>query len=214
MVLRPGDHYTVVESSTGEYHTFPEAPQKVYAKFRHAWVLVRNKRPYVPVLEGAPLPSPARRSEDNAKYFSVFFRPWTLLAGSEDVPELQHLGIPPAQLRGFYDRAPAGIRRRLRGPQPPPQSIPTQEAQRWAAAWEEYLRGSRRTGTGLTALAQERSSHDGAAEPPRSALQRWGSQRESPSPGAPHCSGSWRRPRAGTRPCWPPGLYKELKHRV
>ena len=104
VVLRPGDHYVVVPCPSGSYDTFPDVP--VLQKFRHAWVILRNKRPYVPVLEGAPLPNGNRRPEDNAKYCLTFFRPWTLLSGSADVPELQHLGAPPSALNGFYLHAP------------------------------------------------------------------------------------------------------------
>ena len=72
IVLRPGTHYTVLECPENSYYTFPDKPERIYSVFRHAWVLVRNKRPHVPVLEGAPLPSSARSNDDNAKYFSVF----------------------------------------------------------------------------------------------------------------------------------------------
>ena len=141
VVLRPGTHYTVLECPTKSYYTFPETPERTYSVFRHAWVLVRNKRPYVPVLEGAPLPSTARSSDENAKYFSVFFRPWTLVAGSEDVPELQHLAIPPGMLSTVYGHAQPQVRRRLRGPQPPPHSLKREEALQWGRAWDEYVRG-------------------------------------------------------------------------
>ena len=59
VVLRPGDYYTVVPCKATQPEatcsTFPDV--LVLQKFRHAWVLVRNLRPHVPVWEGAPLPS-------------------------------------------------------------------------------------------------------------------------------------------------------------
>ena len=75
VVLRPGDHYIALPWGTAhgteQYFLFPDIP--ALSKFRHAWVIVRNKRPYVLVLEGAPLPNAARKAEDNARYCSVLF---------------------------------------------------------------------------------------------------------------------------------------------
>ena len=43
-------HYVVLECMDSSYHTFPEGPCTVYGTLRHAWVLVRNNRPHVPVI--------------------------------------------------------------------------------------------------------------------------------------------------------------------
>ena len=76
IILRPSRHFVVVEPCDDTYFTFPDHPQQL-SVFRNAWVLVRNKRPHVPVLEGTRLPSALQRPQDYAKYCSVFFRPWT-----------------------------------------------------------------------------------------------------------------------------------------
>ena len=39
------------------------------------------------------MPAPSRDPEDNAKYFSVFFRPWTLLREQTRLPHLGDVGI-------------------------------------------------------------------------------------------------------------------------
>ena len=77
--LLPGTHYQVLEehSAVDEYWTFPREPSSVFKHFRHTWVIVRRRRPFVPVLEGATVPSPSKPPLENAKYLSLFFRPWT-----------------------------------------------------------------------------------------------------------------------------------------
>ena len=46
--VQPGVHYTAVESSSNTYFLFPpETP----GHFRHAWALVRKRRPDVVVIE-------------------------------------------------------------------------------------------------------------------------------------------------------------------
>ena len=87
--MRPGLHYIVREpQANDDYVTF--APS--YANLRNSWVIVRRAGPHVPVLEGSPLPSPSRSKEENGKYFSLFFRPWTLVDTRPDVPHLSQLG--------------------------------------------------------------------------------------------------------------------------
>jgi len=98
-----GKHFVVLEPEGGEYVTFPDKPDNIYKNLRHLWVLRRRNRPEVPVLEGVALPRQGRSQEQNAKYCSVFFRPWTLLEGavtsserpdrSVDVPHLRQLGV-------------------------------------------------------------------------------------------------------------------------
>jgi hypothetical protein len=98
-----GKHFVVSEPEGEEYVTFPDKPENIYKNLRHLWVLRRRNRPIAPVLEGAALPRQGRSQEQNAKYCSVFFRPWTLLddatTSSEwpewcvDVPHLRQLGV-------------------------------------------------------------------------------------------------------------------------
>ena len=45
------------------------------------------------VIEGLKLPSTSRSSIYNSQYCSLFFRPWTFLAGNEIVPHLSLLGV-------------------------------------------------------------------------------------------------------------------------
>ena len=74
---QPGVHFKAVEPTSGDYFLFPEEA----GNFRHAWALVRKRRPDVVVIENLPLPSVNRPSAYNSKYCSLFFRPWTLFAG-------------------------------------------------------------------------------------------------------------------------------------
>ena len=50
ILLRPGLHHTVVETTDGAYYTFPEIPHLREQTFRNAWVLIRNNRPDVLVV--------------------------------------------------------------------------------------------------------------------------------------------------------------------
>ena len=129
----------------------------------------------MPVLEGAPLPNAGRKAEDNARYCAVFFRPWTLLPGTADVPELRHLGATPTRLRSFYEGAQLLVRRRMSkcGPRPPPNSMKAEEALRWAEAWDEYIRGSLNA-EGEREVTFLLSTHAGSSRP--SLQTRWGEQ--------------------------------------
>ena len=92
-------------SGEDKYVTFHEQPAEVYKILRHSWVLERRARPYVPVMEGVPLPAPNRNAEENAKYFSVLFRPWTLLGGARRaVPRLSQLGMTPESPAANLDK--------------------------------------------------------------------------------------------------------------
>ena len=77
IVAKPGIHYIAVPAKQQEYVLFPEQPHSIFETFRHAWVLVRKKRPDVIVIEGLKMPSTSRSPTENAKYCSLFFRPWT-----------------------------------------------------------------------------------------------------------------------------------------
>ena len=93
MKIVPGIHYVVVEPNADDtYFTFPTSPRSIYDLLRNCWILTRRARPHVPVLEGAKLPSQTAGDEYNAKYMSVFFRPWTLRGDEPGVPPLHSLG--------------------------------------------------------------------------------------------------------------------------
>ena len=151
VLLLPGKHYTVVEDTEDppQYFLFPNV--KNLEIFRNAWVLVRNKRPYVPVLEGMRIPSSESLKEEDAKYCNVFFRPWSLLEGTADVPELRLLGTPPSKLRKAYaDKNLSDTlqfqRHRLPRKRPAEpastDALHRKEALQWKSAWEEYIHGS------------------------------------------------------------------------
>ncbi len=90
----------VIEPNEGaDYVAFPADPADTYKVFRHAWVLVRKKRPDVVVIEGLRMPSASRAATENAKYCCLFFRPWTLLPGEARIPNLTLLGLPHERLR-------------------------------------------------------------------------------------------------------------------
>jgi hypothetical protein len=114
-IARPGVHYCVVEAENEEYCTFPEYPADIYAVFRHAWILLRKKRPDVVVVEGLRMPSTARSDVDNAKYCSLFFRPWTLLQGDAQVPFLSLLGIGRSILEEVYVHLRPSARKTVEG---------------------------------------------------------------------------------------------------
>ena len=60
-------------------------------------------RPQVIVIQRLKRPSPCRSPEENAKYCSLFFRPWTLLTGDVIVPNLSSLGLPVELLYSIYE---------------------------------------------------------------------------------------------------------------
>ena len=94
----------VEPTADDNYFTFPVDPMEVYRIFRHTWVLVRKKRPDVVVIEGKR-PSATRSTKENAKYFSLFFRPWTLLAGNTMVPNIALLGCVLDKVQELYDKS-------------------------------------------------------------------------------------------------------------
>ena len=102
VVAKPGLHYVVVEPEDSTYFTFPEEPKSIYETFRLSWILVRKKRPDVVVIEGLKMPSPSRSAQENAKYCSLFFRPWTNLLGTAVVPNIALLGCSRSVLQAIY----------------------------------------------------------------------------------------------------------------
>ena len=78
---RAGVHFRVLEPTTpGEYYTFPQGSEGTGRAWRHNWIITRRQRPHVPVLEGLATPSPAKSTEESAKYFSVFVQALVILA--------------------------------------------------------------------------------------------------------------------------------------
>ena len=131
----PGKHYTVIEPIKDEYYTFPSEPTRMYEVFRHRWVIVRNRRPYVPVLEGSRLPGPSAAPEDSAKYCSLFFRPWSLVSDTAHVPFLANMGFSRGSRAEALQRQGKVKRRRLIGKK---DGTPMN----WQQAWDEYIRGN------------------------------------------------------------------------
>ena len=62
---------------------------------RHYFILRRRPRPVVPCPEHTPLPKRGETTEERAKKFSVYLRPWTLLpeCASAVVPHLRDLNL-------------------------------------------------------------------------------------------------------------------------
>ena len=93
-----------------------------------------ENRPDVVVIEGLKMPRANRAADENAKYCSLFFRPWTLLPGTLRIPNLALLGMPHGKLVEVY--ATSGI-----------TSIPDQVQGlstfvAWDATWDEYVHGN------------------------------------------------------------------------
>ena len=131
----PAKHYTVIGPTKDEYYTFPSEPTRTYEVFRHRWVIVRNRRPHVPVLEGSRLPGPSAAPEDSAKYCSLFFRPWSLVSDTAHVPFLANMGFSRGSRAEALQRQGKVKRRRLIGKK---DGTPMN----WQQAWDEYIRGN------------------------------------------------------------------------
>ena len=87
---KPGTHYEVkTPTADDDYFVFPDIPE--LHVFRHQWIIVRRCRPAVPCLVGSR-PTPYTEAESDGKYFSLFFRPWTLVRAEVDIPHLSSLG--------------------------------------------------------------------------------------------------------------------------
>ena len=133
--LLAGRDYVVIEpDDEDDYFTFPAEPASVFGVLRHSWVVIRRRVPYVPVLKGVALPSGAKQREDNARYFSVFFRPWTLCASNDvHIPHLATLG---------YTYMPTLLplqRKRLRTRSKTKPST-VSEIHSFAKSWSAYLK--------------------------------------------------------------------------
>ena len=139
----PGVHYEAVDPPVSDdYFLFPEET----SRFRHAWALVRKRRPDVVAIDNLHLPSVNKGPVYNAKYGSLFFRPWTLFAGDATVPHLSYLCLTRASLQQELMKSSghqvSGGRKRFgrKRPAAPPVSSP--DKVEWASAWSEYVRGN------------------------------------------------------------------------
>ena len=146
VVARPGVHYTVLNARGDDvYSTFPEEPEKLFNVFRHAWVLVRRRRPYVIVINGERKPSSSRTATENAKYCSLFFRPWTALRGDAQVPHISLLGCPHDVLQKVYEGEDNPSTLKFRKTTPAVEKnldlLRLAESMNWHKAWDEYVRG-------------------------------------------------------------------------
>ena len=85
--LEPGRDYCVLEGGGADWLPFPDEPET--RDLRHDWVMVRRRRPVVPVFSAAPMPKHRPGEEErNALITMAYFHPWTLLAScaSEATP--------------------------------------------------------------------------------------------------------------------------------
>ena len=140
VAAKPGRHYESAKADDAEYHLFPEQPADIYNALRHAWVLVRRPRPHVIVIEGLKRPSASRSPTENAKYCSLFFRPWTLLSGKTHVPNLALLGLSLSNRKTVYEtctQLQPKADKCSRAVQA--NTIVTQV--QWHDVWQEYVRG-------------------------------------------------------------------------
>ena len=92
--LITGEDYVVkeVDEETSCWLPFPECPAT--STFRHEWVMVKNRRPVVPVFEGCPmLEYSGDTAERNARIVMAYFHPWVLdhAVSRDGVPHVTQL---------------------------------------------------------------------------------------------------------------------------
>ena len=87
----------------------------------------------MPVLEGSKVPGPQTAPEDTAKYCSLFFRPWSLIADTIRVPYLANMAFTRDSRAQALEQKTEIKRRRLTGKQEV-RSI------NWKQTWTEYIR--------------------------------------------------------------------------
>ena len=85
------------------------------------------------------MPRASRPSAENAKYCSLFFRPWTLLSGNMDIPHLSLLGLSLQHLEVYYSRTAhlSSVSEHEQMTQ-----LPLGQIVEWARAWDVYVRGN------------------------------------------------------------------------
>ena len=93
---KPGIHYRVMEELNNMPHfiVFPDIPI-LRECFRHAWILQRCARPYVPQPDGTPMPERAKSREERCRLLSIYLRPWVLERqhATTSVPHITALDI-------------------------------------------------------------------------------------------------------------------------
>ena len=146
IAAKAGTHFVVLPPQAHEYFVFPTEPDDFFKDFRNAWVLVEKRRPDVIVIEGLRMPSASRTNTENAKYCSLFFRPWTLLHGDARVPHLSLLGCSREIVCKVYERnrpRTAGPAKRVRATRKQAEKCrePMLQHVQWHRTWEEYVRG-------------------------------------------------------------------------
>ena len=72
-----------------DYLTFPDHP--LMARFRHEWIMVRQRRPCVPVFADGKMPRANMQEEEKARLCNLFFRPWSMCADFAQVPHVPHM---------------------------------------------------------------------------------------------------------------------------
>ena len=127
-----------------EYWLFP------HEVLKHSWVIVRQRRPYVPVLQGVQVPTASTSPMDSAKYFSLFFRPWTFQSNDAGIPHictlgLQHLKDNSTDMSGCSVRnaATASFVKHDTQSDSPPEDVESdmvKDVSNFAASWASFLR--------------------------------------------------------------------------
>ena len=91
---KPGEHYVVINSD--DCHRYISYPENQKTEFlRHVAVMVRRKRPHVPVPSNTPLPTDSKTAEEQGRMYSAYLRPWVLekTYASPHVPHLSDIDI-------------------------------------------------------------------------------------------------------------------------
>lgn len=125
--LQPGVHYEVVpECASNNLILLPNDPE--LRTFRHQWILSRHDRPMVPCPSKTPLPGRNTKTDEAARFLSVYLRPWVLShrQTSHHVLHLSELHCAPAFCR------------RSEGKQ---SRWTPQQATSWFDSWGWYLGG-------------------------------------------------------------------------
>ena len=142
--LIPGEHWTVIEPQENparcDYITFPDRPR--LATFRHEWVLVRNHRPMVPAPHGTPLPDKRHGSEERARLYNIYLRPWVLdyQDASAHVPHLMYINCIPDWSNSTWLNN-CNKRRKVQSTTPEEKAYRVPELCSHRNAWKTYARG-------------------------------------------------------------------------
>ena len=146
--LLSGEHYIVQPKMCEGCIVFGEDA----GALRHQWVLEKKPRPEVPIIEKLLIPKAGASADYNARYCSLFFRPWTLFGHiiDVDVPRLSMLGVPASKMSPedaasatLFDMARSQCKKlRLTKKQAAAVSPTVGNCTRFNEAWSEYLAGN------------------------------------------------------------------------